>query len=186
MKEEWKDVIGYEGLYQVSNYGNVKSLKYGKERVLKQGKNNRGYFQVSLHKESKGKCYLVHRLVSQTFIPNPQNLPFVNHIDENKQNNMVSNLEFCDAKYNNSYGTKPERIGKAKSKPILQFNKQGTKIIGKYDSTRQIERELKINRGNISKCCKGKLKVVGGYRWLYLEDYVNRMEKLYNILKKAG
>ena len=169
IKEIWKDIQGYENLYQISNLGNVKSLKYGKERVLKQGIQKNGYYFVILCKDGKPKTYKIHRLVAQTFLDNPNNYPCVNHKDENKTNNCASNLEFCTQKYNNNYGTKPERIGKANSKPILQFNKQGTKILGKWDSAHQVERELNINQSNITQCCNGKRKSCGGYKWKYLD-----------------
>jgi hypothetical protein len=191
IKEEWKDIQGYENLYQVSNFGRVKSLGNGKsgnskERILKQGINKQNYFSVDLCKEGKKKTYRVNRLVAQAFLLNPNNYPCVNHIDENKQNNCVSNLEWCTYQYNNSYGTKIERSSKANQKPILQFNREGTKIIGKWESAVQASNELNINNGNITACCKGKYKVVGGYRWMYLQDYINRMNKLYSILKKAS
>lgn len=191
-KEIWKDVKNYEGLYQCSNLGRIKSLGNGKsgnskERILKQEKNKYGYYQIRLCKDGKRKMYFVHRLVCSAFLPNPQNLPFVNHIDENPSNNTIENLEFCTAKYNNNYGKHNERVAKALSKPILQFNKQGTKIIGKFNSVTQASKELNINCGHICECCNGKLKTCAGSKWLYLEDYVNRMEKLYNLaLKKVS
>ena len=207
IKEFWKTIEDYPD-YMVSNLGRVKSLWFGKERIMKQGINKHGYCYVILCQNKKRKNYLVHRLVATAFINNSDNLPQVNHKDENKQNNMVSNLEFCDAKYNNSYGTKPERIGKANSisqkgkivsqktkekigksnsKPILQFNREGTKIIGKWESARQVERKLNIEHSNITNCLKGRLKSCGGYRWMYLQDYIERMNKLYDLtLKKVS
>ena len=112
--EIWKDIEGYEGLYQVSNYGNVRSLNYakaGKVKELKQG-NWRGYKNVDLWKNGKGKSFKVHRLVAQAFIENPNEYLCVNHKDENKQNNHVSNLEWCTHKYNSNYGTGRERVAK--------------------------------------------------------------------------
>lgn len=111
-KEEWRDIAGYEGLYQVSNLGNVKSLNYsrtGKEKILKQKLNKNGYYSIQLCNNRIRKMYLVHRLVAQGFILNPDKLPCVNHIDENKQNNCVDNLEFCSVAYNNAYGTRNEK-----------------------------------------------------------------------------
>lgn len=116
--EEWKDIKGYEGLYQVSNLGRVRSLsRYVKHRtiyilkgkLLKQRTRGKGYLAVTLCKNSKLKHYYVHRLVAEAFIPNPNNLPQVNHKDENKSNNCVDNLEWCDDKYNTNYGTRNER-----------------------------------------------------------------------------
>jgi hypothetical protein len=229
-KEEWKTIEDYPD-YMISNLGNVKSLKNGKEKILKQEITNNGYCRVELSKDRKRKKYLVHRLVTQTFIPNPQNLPCVNHKDENKTNNCVNNLESCDAKYNNNYGTRNERsskklkgrvlsqetkeklsiaikgrvlsqewknkLSKAHQKPILQFNREGTKILGKWDSALQVERELNIFATNITQCLKGKYKSAKGYKWKYLEDYINEQinylnelktyrNRLYDILQKAS
>ena len=113
---KWKDIPGYEGLYQVSNIGEVKSLNYkrtGKSHLLKQAKDRDGYFKVILVKDKKHKNKSVHRLVAETFLDNPGNLPQVNHKDENPGNNLVTNLEWCTAKYNVNYGTRNERAGKA-------------------------------------------------------------------------
>lgn len=110
--EEWKDIKGYENKYQISNLGRVKALDYrrtGKEQIISI-KNNKGYSEVALWKDSKRKMFMVHRLVAQAFIPNPNNLPQVNHKDENKTNNIVENLEWCTQSYNNSYGTRLERV----------------------------------------------------------------------------
>ena len=168
--EKWKDIEGYEGLYQVSNMGRVKSLNYnrtGEEKILKSRKDRGGYLRVSLSKEGKVKTFKVHRLVAQAFIPNPNNLPQVNHKDEDKQNNCVENLEWCNRSYNCNYGSRNERMAKSKSIPILQFSKTG-EFIRKWDSAMQVERELGFNHGSISKCLKGKkYKLVGGYKWRY-------------------
>lgn len=115
MKEMWKDIPGYEGLYQVSNLGNIRSLKYAggnKVKLLKQATTN-GYKQVQLSKNGKGKNHLVHRLVAIAFIPNPNNLPVVNHKDENPSNNNVDNLEWCTQEYNINYGTRNERASES-------------------------------------------------------------------------
>ena len=110
MTEQWRPIEGYEGLYEVSNLGRVKSLKCGRERILKPQMKKKGYLQVGLRKEGKYKMFKVHRLVAQAFIPNPEGLPQINHKDENPSNNRVENLEWCDSKYNNNYGTHNERI----------------------------------------------------------------------------
>ena len=116
-KQVWKDVKDYEGLYQVSNTGKVRSLNYmktGRVQVLKLMVDKDDYKKVHLHKKGKSRTYQVHRLVAEAFLENPNNLPCVNHKDENKQNNNVSNLEFCSYEYNNNYGTKLERGAKTK------------------------------------------------------------------------
>lgn len=111
--EEWKDIKGYEGKYQVSSCGRVKSLsnnKTRKERILKPNIDNKGYKTVCLCMNGNVKRFLIHRLVAIAFIPNPNNCPIINHMDENSKNNHVSNLEWCTYKYNNNYGTKPKRM----------------------------------------------------------------------------
>lgn len=117
--EKWKPIPDYENLYEVSSYGRVKSLeKYRynnggkqllKERILRPINNGNGYFMVRLYKNKTNKYYLIHRLVAEAFIPNPDNLPMINHRDEDKTNNVADNLEWCDAKYNSNYGTAIER-----------------------------------------------------------------------------
>lgn len=113
MREIWKDIKGYKDKYQVSNLGNVKSLNYNqthKEKLLKLFQNTNGYYQIDLWKNNKGKKCLVHRLVAETFIDNPNNYPIINHKDENPLNNCAENLEWCDAKYNCNYGTRNQKI----------------------------------------------------------------------------
>ena len=135
-KEIWKDIQGYEGIYQVSSHGRVRSLDrivvrpngngdyFAKGKIIYVVLTKHGYNEVHLHKDNKTKIYKVHRLVAQAFIKNPNNLPCVNHIDENKTNNNVNNLEWCTYKYNNNYGTKKNRQGeKTKMKTILIVTK---------------------------------------------------------------
>lgn len=117
MKEIWKDIEEYEGLYQISNLGRVKSFpRKGthttKERIIKFAKSNKGYLIAILKNNDVQKAFSVHRLVAKAFIPNPNNLPQVNHKDENKENNNVNNLEWCDNWYNSHYGTRLHRIAK--------------------------------------------------------------------------
>ena len=170
-EEVWKDIFGYEGLYQVSDCGIVKSLKFGKERILKPGTDGNGYLFVYLYKNRKKKMCKVHRLVCQTFLPNPNNLPQVNHKDEDKTNNKVDNLEWCDRKYNNNYGTRIQRINEKNtngkcSKPVIQFTKDG-KIVKEWKSTRDVERNLGYGHSSISVCCLGKQKTSYGFIWKY-------------------
>lgn len=113
--EIWKDIEGYEGLYQVSNKGRVKSFHSGEGKIMKPGTHPLGYKSVTLFKDKKGKVAKVHRLVAQAFIPNPENLPVINHKDENPSNNNVENLEWCTQKYNLNYGTCQERKEKTRA-----------------------------------------------------------------------
>ena len=112
--EQWRPVDGFEGLYAVSNLGRVKSLKYGREKILKPAKHRNGYLFVTLCINGKRKHFLVHRLVATAFIPNPEGFEQVNHKDENPSNNVVTNLEWCDCKYNINYGTHNERMASTK------------------------------------------------------------------------
>lgn len=168
--EEWRDIEGYEGLYQVSNYGRVKSLKFGKMIILK----NRycaGYWSVMLYKNGIGVPKTVHRLVAEAFIPNPQNLPCVNHKDENRSNCVSDNLEWCTYEYNSNYGTRNER-NKEKltnrtdlSKQVYQYSLDG-ELIKIWSSSREAKR-CGFLQNCISLCCRGKLKTHKGYRWSY-------------------
>ena len=178
MEEQWLGIIGFEGLYQVSNLGRVKSLeksyvtgrgwiRHQEEKLLKPRKTKFGYLQITLCKNGKIKHLTVHRLVALHFLPNPNNLPMVNHKDENKENNIASNLEWCDAKYNTNYGTARERLAKALSIPILQIEKETNKIIKEWFSIMQVERELGIHHSSIIQCCKGERKTAGGFKWKY-------------------
>lgn len=171
MEEIWKNIKGYSN-YMVSNKGNVKSLNYrrtGREKILKPSVDKIGYMFIGLHKNGVQKNYLVHRLVAKAFIQNQSNLPQVNHKDENKQNNCVENLEWCDQKYNNNFATRTERMVEKMSKPILQINKTTNEIIAEYPSLREVERQLGISNSTISKCCNNKLhyNTAGGFKWQY-------------------
>lgn len=166
--ENWKDIIGFEGLYQVSDLGRVKSFYNGKERVLVGVKNTNGYLKVGLWKDGKVKQYRVHRLVAEAFIPNPYGLPEVNHKDECKTNNAVSNLEWCDNRYNNNYGTRTERSAKAQSRTVHQYTLDGS-LVRSYPSVMEAERSTGCNHGYISKCCNGKYKQAYGYIWSYTQ-----------------
>lgn len=169
MKEIWKDIKGYEGHYQISNLGRVKSLsrittfrgkkRLEKELILREGTSKKGYSLVSLQKNGIAKTQRVHRLVAQAFIPNINNYQQVNHKDENKKNNCVDNLEWCDCKYNNNYGLRTSKI----SKKVLQIE---TGIV--YPSVSEAYRKTKIDIANISRVCLGKIKTAGGYHWKYI------------------
>lgn len=164
MEEIWKDKKDYEGHYQVSNLGRIKSIKFGKERILKQHI-KRGYYYVGLSKNGIVKRYLVHRLVAQAFIDNPNNYKEVNHKDENKLNNSVDNLEWCNAKYNINFGTCIERRSKKKSKPVLQYTLDG-EFVREWSSARECGKNGFCHQ-HIGACCRGQLKHYKGFIWKY-------------------
>ena len=150
--------------YTISDKGEIVNTNTNKE--LKPYIRKDGYVIISLSKGGKKyKCYL-HRLVAETFIPNPNNLPQVNHIDEDKTNNCVSNLEWITPKDNCNYGTRNERQGLGHSKPIEQYDLEGN-FIKKWNSAAQVERDLGFNHQNISKCCLGQQKTAYNYKWRY-------------------
>ena len=160
--EIWKPVVGYEGLYEVSDLGRVRSLNYhrsGKVRVLKYKTDKDGYKFVILCKDGKYKSFRVHRLVALAFIPNPDNLPCINHKDENKTNNCVENLEWCTRRYNVEYSL---------AKPVNQYTLDGI-LVREWPSTNEVERQTGWSCGNISKCCNNKRKTAHGFIWRYSE-----------------
>lgn len=182
MEEIWKWVVGYEGLYEVSNKGRIRSLY----RLLRNGKltkrkkpylvhqTARGktkHLSVWLYKDGDGKHWLVHRVVAMAFIPNPNKLPFINHRDEIPFHNNVENIEWCTAAYNNSYGTVKERMRDALlnrkdlSMNVVRISTDGSKII--YPSMQEAARENKLPQPNIWKCCNGERHTCGGYYWAY-------------------
>ena len=165
MNEIWKDIDGYNGKYQVSNYGRVKSLKYGKEKILIQVKMKNGYLYVNLYKEGKVKTCRVHRLVCQAFLDNPNGYTCVNHKDECKTNNCVDNLEWCSVLYNNTFGSRIKTIAEKQSKKVYQYDKQGN-LIKIWKSTAEAGRNG-YKQSTVSNCCLGKLKTHRGFKWSY-------------------
>lgn len=166
MIEIFKDIEGYEGLYQISNYGSVKSLGNGKtrkEKVLKPTKNKDGYLRVGLCKQGKRKMYLVHRLVTSAFIENPNNYEQINHRDEQKTNNHVTNLEWCTRSYNINYGTRTERATASLSKQVMCIE---TGVV--YSSTMEVERQLGYFQTYIASVCNGKNKTAYKFHWKYV------------------
>ena len=165
-EEIWCPIKGYEGQYQVSDKGMVRSLKFGKERILKPRRNPQGYLLVCLCKNGEIKQCLVHRLVAQAFIPNTNNLPEVNHKDEDKTNNSVMNLEWCDSKYNINYGTRNQRVSEKHSKSVLQYTKSG-EFVREWKSMNDVQRNLNYSKGNISYCCNGRYKSAYNFIWKF-------------------
>ena len=174
--EVWKDVVGYEGLYEVSNKGNVFSVERrdsrGKRsggRMMKLRYDKDGYSQVSLCKNGKSKTKKVHRLVAGAFLPNPNGLPQVNHRDEVKDNNNVENLEWCDSKYNNNHGTRNERVTQARSRKVRAVNIKTGEVV-KFNSTHEAGRKG-YDQSGVAKACKGVFYTSGhlykGYEWWY-------------------
>lgn len=175
--EEWRDIPGYEGYYQVSSYGRIKSLPRGKhnprwknQNAIRKQSIKKHYYQVNLSKDGKIQWRAVHRLVALAFLPNPNNLPQVNHKDENKANNHVSNLEWCDAVHNMNHGTVRQRMSHTKltkdyKTKVLQV-KDG-KTIAIYNSANDASRKTGISLSAICKVCQGqpKYKTAGGYKW---------------------
>jgi len=175
MNETWKDITGYEGLYQVSDLGQVRSLKFGKVRILKPGHNTDGYLKVILCQSGNKRNVLVHRLVAEAFIPNPLKLPVINHKDENPVNNVVTNLEWCTHRYNMNYGTcNARRSAKLKgryvngpcAKAVIQYDKSGN-FVRKWPSVNEVQRQTGFAQSHISKCCRGELRSAYGYLWKY-------------------
>ena len=187
--EIWKTAVYdgeiYEGLYKVSNWGRILSLNYlhtGKSKLMNPCENKYGYLKVNLWKNGKRKTCSVHRLVATVFLPNPENLPQVNHKDEDKTNNFVflnedgsvdkekSNLEWKSPKDNNNHGTRNERISKTQtngkqSKRVLQLSLSGD-LIREWPSTNECGRNG-FNQGAVAACCRGEKPQYKGFKWCY-------------------
>ena len=187
--EEWRPVVGYEGLYEVSNFGNVRSIdryvltKGGGIRIcygtlIQQRLDKDGYPSITLHKDGKQNGVNVHRLVALAFITIPEYLKHipsnklqVNHKDENKENNCAKNLEWCDARYNNNYGTRNEKVSQKlknneRSKKVYQYSKDLI-LIKEYPSVSEITRVNNFKRASITKCCNGKCTNAYGFIWSF-------------------
>ena len=167
----WKDIEGYKGHYQISNYGNVRSLK--KDAFLMKGGYLKGYKIISLWKNGTGKMFRVHRLVAAAFIPNPENKPCIDHIDGNRTNNHADNLRWVTAKENsNNYNApntyKGKKINKG-GKAVLQYDLEGN-FIKEWVTTMEIQRQLNYHRSNISNCCNGLVKTAYNYIWRYKNE----------------
>ena len=185
MQEIWKDVVGYEGLYQVSNLGHIKSIgrksNHKNTIIMKPFISGNRYFSVYLHKNNNSKRTFVHRIVALAFIPNPENKPYVNHINGNRFDNCVSNLEWCTSQENNSHAV---RTGLNKgyshwngitgennphSIPVFQIDKNNN-IVNTFCSAREASNITGISRRMISNCCNGTKKSAGGYFWKFVDE----------------
>lgn len=170
MEEIWRDIKGYESIYKISNLGKVLSIKrHGtKGGILKPADNGNGYLIVGLCKNKNEKTFKIHRLVAETFIPNPKGYKCVNHIKEfEKTNNCVSNLEWCTNKYNTNYGTCRERSENNHKKEVFQYDKN-LNLIKKWNCIKDCEIE-NFDTSSITKCCKNKRKTHKGFIWKYHE-----------------
>lgn len=181
MNEIWKDIKGYEGLYQVSNTGKVKSLERLvpakikgtfqkiKEKIRKTTLTTAGYEYVVLANNGKNKTLLVHRLVAETFIDNPENKKCINHKDENKSNNSVDNLEWCDYEYNNTYKDIHLRRNIEKiARKVIQYDLDMHEI-KRWDKIIDAANTYNAAPANIIKCCKGERTHCCGFKWRYYE-----------------
>lgn len=171
--EEWKDIENYEGLYQVSNFGRVKSLKRNRkfksiheDTIKKQTNTNRGYLIVSLSKDGKKKNFYVHRLVAESFIAKIENKNDVNHINENKHDNMVKNLEWCTKKYNNNYGHRLIKAADAHKKKIISINLSDDSK-NYFNSVKEAGDYLGIKATNISAVLNNRKNSTSGYSFKY-------------------
>lgn len=174
MPEVWRDIKDYEGLYQVSSLGDVRSLNYartGKVKNIKFGVHRQGYLEAHLNKNAVTKIFKVHRLVAIAFLPNELGKTQVNHIDENCSNNCLTNLEWATPSENVNHGTRTERAISKIRIPVLQFTLEG-RFVERYASIADA-RKKGFDESHISKCCKGKLRAHGGYRWKYERSVID-------------
>lgn len=194
MTEIWKDIEGYENLYQVSNMGRVRSLRYGKSKILRNSVNKGGYCKVALVKNSVYKNFYVHRLVAMHFIPNPENKPHIDHINTDRADNVVwfnqdgsvnydkTNLRWVTNKENHNNALSVlnhskvnskincENYIKAVLKPVIQLTMKGTPI-KMYSSCMEAAKYIDTHHTNIGGVLAGKQKSAKGFRWLKYEDF---------------
>ena len=169
MIESWKSIPYYDinPIYQISTLGRVKRITSDGERIIKPFRKH-GYLYVGLCKNGKQKHFRLNRLVAEAFIPNPDNLPAVNHKDEDKTNNQVNNLEWCTPKYNTNYGTRNQKISKAVSKAVIGYDDQGYEEY--FNSMTEASNYIGVSSpSHIGDCCRGKRKTSGGLKWRFVE-----------------
>lgn len=178
MEEIWKDIEGYEGLYQVSNFGRVRSYKQSKKgKILKPKLNSGGYCIIGLFKNGLQRKMLIHRLVAECFLYNVENKPFIDHINTIRTDNRVENLRWVTTKENQNnpltikyrkehteWCVKGEKHHR--NKPIIQYDKDGN-FIKEWPSIRESSKQNNVNEQNISACCRGKIKTAGGFVWRF-------------------
>ena len=176
--EEWRDIAGYEGLYQVSDWGRVRSLdriittkngkRHYKGKILELYTKKDEYVVCKLYNVGITQHFRVNRIVAEAFIPNPENKPCVDHINGDRKNNRAENLRWCTQPENNSFDLyiEKQRYRKDLIKTVYQYTIDG-KLINTYKSTKEVERLLGFCNSNISKCCNGKIKTYKGYIWRY-------------------
>lgn len=196
--EEWRDIKGYEGLYQVSNKGRVKSLiketslgnriKVHPEKILKPSVGKRGYWVVGLSKNGKTLTKTLHRLLADAFIPNPDNKPFIDHIDTDKLNCAIENLRWVTSKENTNNPRTLVNMKRATKmawedgkfderenvtfRRVAQYDRQGN-LIKEWDSVIDVERTIHVDGSSISAVCLGKRKSAGGYVWKHIGERYN-------------
>lgn len=193
--EEWKPVLGYEGIYEVSNLGRVKSLGrmirgngnsmyWHKERIMQPQSNRKGYHNIILSKDGTGKTCTLHRIVASAFIPNPNNYPEINHINENKKDNRVTNLEWCTSAHNHNWGMRNKRAGAANSKPLIAIRFSDGKEFyfkSKLDALKQGFHPTQISMSNVTRYVgKTWQGIDNEFYWKYADD-VNPMPKTIDV-----